>query len=65
MNYLDKPIFLASFALQLIRLKSSLNDFALNRVIDRLNIEVSEINNIAVIGAAALVYNHNRFVEVI
>ena len=46
-------------------LKSSLNNFALNRVIDRLNIEISEINNIAVIGAAALVYNHKRFVEVL
>jgi len=54
-----------SYALFENSLKSSLNDFALNRVIDRLNIEVSEIDSIAVIGAAALVYNHKRFVEVI
>lgn len=46
-------------------LKNSLHDFSLNRVINRLHIEVSEINSIAVIGAAALVYNHKRFVEVI
>lgn len=46
-------------------LKNSLNNFSLNRVINRMQIEVSEINNIAVIGAAALVYNHKNFVEVI
>lgn len=45
-------------------LKSSLNNFALNRVINQLNIEVSEIDNIAVIGAAALVYNHKQFNQI-
>ncbi len=54
-----------SYALFENSLKNGLHDFALNRVINRLHIEVSEIDNIAVIGAAALVYNHKRFVEVI
>lgn len=45
-------------------LKNSLNNFALNRVINQLKIEVSEIDNIAVIGAAALVYNHKQFSQI-
>ncbi len=57
--------FEKNLSMQLIQLKNSLNNFALNRVINRLHIEVSEIDSIAVIGAAALVYNHKRFVEVL
>jgi hypothetical protein len=49
---LDKSSFQNDSALQLDSFKSSLNNFTLNQVIDRFNIEVSEVDNIAVIEAA-------------
>jgi glucokinase len=54
-----------SYALFESSLKYHLSQFSLNRVVRNTKIEVSETENIAVIGAAALVYNHKKWIEVI
>lgn len=41
----------------------SINDFAYTKSVDNLQIEVSEIDNIAILGAAALYYNYKRSAE--
>ncbi len=38
----------------------SINDFPYSKSINNLRIEVSEINNVAILGAAALYYDDNN-----